>query len=363
MTEPLGRGPGAARGHRRRWPAEWEEHQATWLAWPHNPETWPGRLTAVEAAFAAMVEALAPRETVCIAVDGDPMQERARRRLEERGIDPDRGVRFVDIPTDDAWIRDSGPVFVADGDETALLDFRFDSWGGKYPPWERDDAVPRGVAAHLGLRRIEVLAVLEAGSIDGDGRGAVLTTETCLLHPNRGAGRTREELEALLAETLGARHVLWLGGGIAGDDTDGHVDNVARFVAPGAVVAAVENDPGDPNHAPLRDNLERLRAMRDADGKPLDVVPLPMPPSLTADGQRLPASYANFYLANGVALVPVFAAPQDERALAVLRECLPDREIVPIPSADLVVGLGAVHCLTQQQPRLRGACKEADSQS
>jgi agmatine deiminase len=244
-------------------------------------------------------------------------------------------------------VRDAGG-----GRERLLLDFVFDAWGRKYPPWDRDDDVPRRTAEALGLPRRRVDVVLEGGSIDGNGAGTLLTTESCLLHPNRGAGRTREGLEEVLRETLGATHVVWLGGAVAGDDTDGHVDDLARFVGPRTVVAAVEERPGDENAAPLARNLERLRASTDQDGRLLDVVELPMPPPVVVDGQRCPASYANFYLANGVALVPVFGAPADARALAILRELLPGRDVVGIPSADLVAGFGAVHCLTQQEPAL-----------
>jgi agmatine deiminase len=232
----------------------------------------------------------------------------------------------------------------------ALCDFRFDNWGRKYPGWELDDAVPRHVEKVLGLPRFASDVVLEGGSIDGDGAGTVLTTESCLLNPNRGPGRTRERLERLLADFLGARRVLWLGDGIEGDDTDGHVDDIARFVAPGVVVAARCEDPADADHAPLAENLRRLRGMTDARGAALTVVELPMPPRLEHGGQRSPASHANFYLANGVALVPVFGGASDARALAILRELLPGREVVGIPSRELVSGFGAVHCVTQQEP-------------
>jgi agmatine deiminase len=339
-----------------RWPAEWEPHAATWLSWPHNPETWPGegRLARVEAAFVEMVRALAPRERVRINVADARMEERVRKLVSAAGPEVERAVDCFHHPTNDAWVRDHGPLFVVRdgpaGRERALHDFRFDSWGGKYPPWDLDDAIPGRIAAALGLRRFAHDFVLEGGSIDGDGAGALLTTEQCLLHPNRGAGRTREGVERTLAEALGARRVIWLGDGIAGDDTDGHVDDIARFVAPGVVVAAVEDDASDPNHAPLRDDLARLRAARDLAGRAFEIATLPMPPPLVDGGVRLPASHVNFLLANGVALVPVFGGRSDAVALAVLRELLPGRDVVGIPSSDLVYGLGAVHCLTQQEP-------------
>ena len=241
---------------------------------------------------------------------------------------------------------------MAEGDRQVALDFRFDSWGGKYPPWDRDDRVAAQVAAHMGVPVERVDCVLEGGAIDGNGAGALLTTESCLLHPNRGQGRSRPGLERLLAERLGAERVLWLEAGIAGDDTDGHVDDVARFVGPDTVVAAVESDVSDANHRVLAANRERLREMRTASGSPLLVAELPMPGPLHAGGRRLPASHANFLLTNGAALVPVFGGPSDARALAVLRECLPGAEVVGVPAGDLVLGCGAVHCLTQQVPSL-----------
>lgn len=343
-----------------RWPAEWEPHRATWLSWPHNEETWPGRLAEVEAAFVRLVAALDGRERVEIAVEGPAREEHVRGLLRDAGVEDAAG--FHHAPTDDAWVRDHGPVFVVGAaDELACVDFGFDAWGGKYPPWDRDAAIPAYVASALGVRRFEADFVLEGGSVDGDGEGTVLTTTSCLLHPNRRRPgeppRTREGMEARLHAWLGADRVLWLGDGIVGDDTDGHVDDFARFVAPAVVVAAEEPDAGDPNHAPLAANLGRLRGALDARGRRLVVATVPMPPPVVVDGVRCPASYANFLLANGVALVPVFDVPSDRRALDVLRELLPGRDIVGIPSRALVAGLGAVHCLTQQEP---GVSAEAD---
>jgi agmatine deiminase len=344
----------AAQGYR--WPAEWERHRATWLSWPHSRDTWPDCLDAAVASFVAVVGALAPRETVEIGVGDAALEARARDALRRGGVDPDRNVRFHRYPTTDAWARDHGPIFVVrDDGARALCDFRFDNWGRKYPGFELDDAVPGHVARILGLPRFACDLVLEGGGIDGDGLGTVLTTESCLLNPNRGPGRTRERLEQVLADFLGARRVLWLAEGIEGDDTDGHVDDVARFVAPGVVVAAACPDPADPNHAPLAENRRRLARMTDARGAGLTVVELPMPPRLEHGGRRSPASYANFYLANGVALVPTFGAPSDVRALAALRELLAGRDVVGIPCAELVSGFGAIHCVTQQEPAGTGA--------
>jgi agmatine deiminase len=300
-----------------------------------------------------IVRALQGREQVCIQVQGEAMAERVRGQLRSAGVDPDRGVELHPIPTDDAWVRDTGGVVVVrdgtEGRERAVVDFAFDAWGGKYEPFDRDAAVARHMARALGLPRHAVDVVLEGGSIDGNGEGVLLTTESCLLHPNRGE-RTRESLEGMLGEVLGVQQVLWLSGVVAGDDTDGHVDDLARFVRADLVVAAHEPDPTDANHAALVANLERLRGASLPDGGRLCVETLPMPRPVIVEGTRCPASYANFYLANGVALVPVFGDDQDARALSILTELLEDREVVAIPARDLVVGLGAVHCLTQQEP-------------
>jgi len=337
-----------------RWPAEWEPHAATWLSWPHNRETWPGRLAAAEASFVAMVAALHGRERVCINARDAAHAEHIAGQLRAAGVE--RGCEIHPVPTDDAWVRDHGPIFLVGASGPALVDFRFDAWGGKYPPWDQDDAVPGRIAALRGAQRFQADFVLEGGSVDGNGEGTALTTEACLLSGNRlrpgEAPRSREEMERRLHAWLGIERVLWLGEGIVGDDTDGHVDDIARFVAPRTLVVAQEPDSADPNHGPLAANLARLRGQHDARGQRLEVVTLPMPRAVVVDGARCPASYANFYLANGVALVPVFSRPEDAVALSILRELLPGREIVPIPARDLIQGLGAVHCLTQQEPAL-----------
>jgi agmatine deiminase len=337
----------------RRWPAEWEPHAAIWLCWPHNPNSWPGHLAEAQREYVEIVRALQGREPIRLLVADDAVEASVRRTLTSLGVDAERGIEYLRVPTNDSWLRDTGPIVV---EETAgdgrraqrAIAFGFNAWGGKYPPWDLDTRVAEQLAHAAELPVTHADFVLEGGSIEGNGRGCVLTTEACLLNPNREPGRTRESMEERLAEWLGASQVLWLGDGIEGDDTDGHVDDIARFVDASTVVAVTSEDPHD--SAPLAANLKRLRGMRDQDGKPLTVVTLPMPPAHRIDGQRCPASYANFYLANGAALVPIFGAPSDARALDSLRELLPGREIIGIRSSHLVLGLGAIHCLSQQLP-------------
>ena len=359
--------PRRAARSRFRLPAEWEPHAATWLAWPHNRETWPGVFPAIADVYVEMVAALHRHERICICVNDIDTARHVRERLTAAGVDVS-SVGLFEVPTDDAWIRDFGPLFVTrhsatDSDEgrpgrLCLTNWTFNAWGGKYPPWDLDDAVPRRLADRLGLPVVTPGMVLEGGAIDVNGRGMALTTEACLLDPNRNPHLSRTAIEQALRDYLGIRHVGWLGDGIVGDDTDGHVDEVARFVNPTTVVCAVEDDPDDPNYAPLQDNLRRLHAMRDQDGRLLHVVRLPMPAPVEHDGQRLPASYANFYVANAVVLVPTFGQAADQRALTILRQVFPGRRVCGIPAADLVVGLGGVHCLTMQQPA--GAQEETD---
>lgn len=327
-----------------RWPAEWEPHRATWLAWPHSPTTWPGHLAAAQLEFTGIVSALQGREVVELLVGDDAMEETARKQLAAAGVDPDRGLRFHHISTNDSWLRDSGPIFVEDDSGIRCgLAFSFNAWGGKYPPWDLDDRVGAAIAELAGVACEELIFVLEGGSIDGDGAGTIVTTESCLLNPNREAPpRTRAQMEKRLARWLGARRVIWLLGGIEADDTDGHIDDCCRFVAPGVVVAARADAGADA--AILAENRRRLVAAG------LEVHDLPMPPVHRVGGEACPASYANFYLANEAALVPVFGAASDERALAVLRDVLPGREVIGVPCRTLVLGLGAIHCLSQQEP-------------
>lgn len=335
-------------------PAEWEPHRATWLSWPHKEASWPGKFEPVPGIFVEMVRALVPGERVEILC-GDPLcADDVRALLRAAGVPLDR-VGLHDVCTDDAWIRDHGPIFLRSHDPNApsrllATDWGFNAWGGKYPPWERDDAVPRQVAQLAGVPSVSPGMILEGGSIDTDGEGTLLTTEACLLNPNRNPQLDRAAIEKRLRDYLGVERILWLGDGIVGDDTDGHVDDLTRFVAPGVVVTAVEEDPRDENYALLQENLRRLQHMEDARGRRLEIIPLPMPPAVVYEAQRLPASYANFYIGNAAVLVPIFGGRNDGRVLDLLAALFPGRRIVGIPATDLVWGLGAFHCLTQQQP-------------
>ena len=342
-----------------RMPAEWEPHAATWLAWPHNQETWPGKFERIPEIYVQLVNALHRTERVNICVNDASTAASVRQQLHAAGVALSQ-VALHEIPTNDAWARDHGPIFLTrrhpDTAELALTNWTFNAWGSKYPPWDLDNAVPQQIAQHLGITSFTPDLVLEGGSIDVNGCGMLLTTESCLLNPNRNPTLSRSDIEDALRGYLGVTHIGWLGDGIVGDDTDGHVDDIARFVDPTTVVCAVEDDPTDVNYKPLQDNLERLQHMMDQAGQPLHVLPLPMPGPVEQAGEqagkRLPASYANFYIANAVVLVPTYDHPNDQPALALLQELFPTRRVVGIPCADLVLGFGAIHCLTMQQPGL-----------
>ncbi len=344
-----------------RMPAEWEPHEATWLAWPHNPEDWPGKFQAIPWVYAEIVRLLAARERVHLLVEGARAQQRAEGILERAGANLEQ-VSFHLWPTDRGWTRDSGPIFVRNGEgKIAITNWRFNAWA-KYSDWKLDDQVPGRVAELLGLPEWQPAVeladgfsqrlVLEGGSIDNNGAGILLTTEECLLSEvqERNPGVSRVQMERAFYDYLGVEKVVWLNRGIAGDDTHGHIDDIARFVAPTTIVAAVEPDASDPNHAPLAENLSRLKAARTLDGRQFDLVELPMPRAVIFSGQRLPASYANFYIANDLVLVPTFHDPNDRIALNTLAEVFPDREVIGIHSIDLAWGLGTLHCMTQQQP-------------
>jgi agmatine deiminase len=332
-----------------RMPAEWEPHAATWLSWPRREGiSFPDSFDRVLPALRAMVEALIESEQVCINVCNGAHEAEARAVLD--GLPMER-ISFHRISTNEPWCRDHGPIFLTrDVDpKLAIVDWDYNAWGNKYPPFDLDEVVPTRVAQFLDLPVFYPRMILEGGSIDGNGAGALLATESCLLNANRNPQLSRGEIEQRLRDYLGVREILWLGDGIAGDDTDGHIDDLARFVSERTVVTVVEENRDDENYKPLRENLARLREMN-IDNRKIDIITLPMPKKIVREGLRLPASYANFYIANTCVLVPMFADPNDEAALSILRDVFPNRLTIGIDCRELIWGLGTFHCLTQQQP-------------
>jgi agmatine deiminase len=339
-----------------RMPAEWEPHAATWLAWPHEASDWPGKLAAIPWVYTEIIRHLHRMELVHLLVNDRAKESAAHRALSKAGVELSR-VAFHLWPTDRVWLRDSGPTFVLDGaGEKALLDWQFNAWA-KYPNWHNDDKVPSRIAELTGHpiwqptwngRRV----VLEGGSIEVNSAGLLMTTEECLLSEVqcRNPGMTRADYEQVFADYLGVKKVLWLNRGIAGDDTHGHIDDLARFVGARRVVTVVESNPAEENYVALQENLERLRGITDVNGSKFEVIPLPMPEPVVFGGQRLPASYANFYIANGLVLVPTFNDVKDRTALGILADLFPDRRVIGIHAVDLVYGLGTLHCMTQQEP-------------
>jgi agmatine deiminase len=327
-------------------PAEWEPHAATWIAWPHNREDWPGRFAPIPWVYCEIVRKLVEVERVNILVDNENAMHRARRMLRKSGANL-AAVEFFAVPTDRVWTRDYAPLFVRNAaGEVAVTDWIFNAWA-KYDDWHKDNAVNPLLAHRLGMRAWQPSLVMEGGSIDVNGQGLLLTTEECLLSPiqARNPGVPRVEIERAMRDYLGIDRVIWLRNGIAGDDTHGHIDDLARFVSPDTVVIAQEPDPLDANHEPLHENREILRR------EPLRVIELPMPDPLFFEGRRLPASYANFYIANQTVLAPTFNDPHDRAALHTLAEAFPDRRVIGIHAVELVWGLGTLHCMTQQQPQ------------
>ncbi len=342
-------------------PAEWAPHDATWIAWPHNANDWPGKFAAIPLIYSEIVRILAGHERVEILVESAAHQRRVQRILADNGVNM-ANVRLHAWPTNRVWLRDSGPIFVLDSNgRPAITDWHFNAWA-KYPDWRLDDQNPSRVANLLNLTSTQPTValpngrrhrlVLEGGSIDVNGQGTLITTEECLLSKvqQRNPGIPREQLEAAFHQHLGIEQVLWLDRGCAGDDTHGHVDDITRFVAPDTILTVVEPDTADDNHAPLAENLRRLRASRTPQGKQWNIVEMPMPRPVVFRGQRLPASYANFYIANGVVLMPTFHDAKDRVALGILAQLFPTREVIGIHCVDFIWGLGALHCMTQQQP-------------
>lgn len=369
--------PAAKRSEAASMPPEWAPHEATWLAWPHDPRTWIAGVDAAETAFLEMIEALVPGERVELIVTDDALARTVRARLVDRGLDvvdpvyragpKGQAVPLVEAPPTppedgvvrlhlgdhvDAWVRDYGPTFTRDPQtgQRIAIDWRFDAWGGKYEALKRDDRLGRFIAEVHGARRRRPDLVTEGGAIEVDGEGTLITTEPCLIDPDRNPGASRAEVEATLRELLGVETIVWLPAGLVGDDTDGHVDTLARFLGPTTLALPVETDAEDPNHAPLAANRERIDAWLRRHRPGTEVVELPMPAPVRHDGQRFPASYANFYIGNEVLLLPVFDDPADGVAQARLEDRCPDRRVVPVEASALIVGYGSCHCLTQQVP-------------
>ncbi len=337
-------------------PAEWHPHEATWLSWPKDPETWPDRVPQAQEIFLKMMRAVSANEKINLLVDDEAAEMSVRSRCKFAGA---QNIRFIRMLTVDSWVRDYGPNFlISDDGRLAYNDWVFNAWGNKYEELKRDNSVPARLESILHVPRFEPGIVMEGGSIEVNGAGVVLTTEQCLLNRNRNPHLSRAEIEQYLKDYLGAAKVLWLGEGIVGDDTDGHIDDIARFVSPTTIVCAVEDDPLDANYEILQDNLKRLKRMTGADGRQFEIVTLPMPGIVGGQStdarnlDRLPASYANFYIANSVVLAPIFGHQNDSRAIETLQRLFPTRRVVSINCEPLVWGMGTIHCVTQQQPTI-----------
>ncbi|MBD1430103.1 MULTISPECIES: agmatine/peptidylarginine deiminase [Sphingobacterium] len=334
-------------------PAEWAEQEAMWLSWPHKEASWPGKIETIYKPYSEFIKAVAADQKVRINVADEAMKDFALGYLQavEANLE---NVEFYFHETNDAWCRDHGPAFVVNKTENkkGIVDWGYNAWGDKYPPYDLDDVVPTKIAKHFDLPLFTPPIVMEGGSVEFNGAGTILTTTACLLNENRNPHLTKEEIEQYLKEYYGQEQVLWLGDGIVGDDTDGHIDDITRFVNEDTVITVVEENPEDENYHLLQENLEALKQMTLLDGRKLNIVELPMPGAVIYDDTRLPASYANFYIANKVVVVPIFNDKNDEKALEIIQSCFPDRKVIGINSVDIIWGLGSFHCLSQQEPKI-----------
>ena len=333
-------------------PAEFETHCATWLSWPHKEASWPGKIETIFPVYAQFVRLIAEGEKVNINVIDDGMRKKAIDYLTTAGADISN-IHFFNHPTNDAWCRDHGPAFLINPkakQKKIVVDWGYNAWGGKYPPFDLDDNIPTLIAKHYGISVVYPGIVMEGGSVEFNGRGTVITTTSCLLNKNRNPHLDQGQIERYLYSYYGVDHIVWLGDGIVGDDTDGHIDDLVRFVNADTVVTVVEQDMTDDNYKPLQENLKMLKKMRLESGKQLSIVELPMPRKLIYEDMRLPCSYANFYISNNYVIVPTFRDVNDEKALTVLEKCFPGRKVVGLDSSDIIWGLGSFHCLSQQEP-------------
>jgi len=332
-------------------PAEWHPHTATWLSWPHKEESWPGKIASIYPRYCEFIRELTAGELVRINVADSAMEAFAKRHLLQTGVDLSR-VEFFHFATNDAWCRDHGPAFLIDpvNRKKAIVDWGYNAWGGKYPPFDLDDVIPTKIGQRFNLPVYHPGIVMEGGSVDFNGQGTILTTTACLLNQNRNPHLNQAQIEEYLCKYYGAEQILWLGDGIVGDDTDGHIDDITRFVNEDTVVTVVEEIRNDENYHILQENLQTLQTMRLLNGKQLNIIELPMPDAVIYDDQRLPASYANFYIGNAAVVVPTYRCNNDEKALEILQGCFPERKVVGIDSTDIIWGLGSFHCLSQQEP-------------
>ena len=335
-----------------RFPGEFETHEATWLSWPHNPNTWPGMLDRIIHNYAEFAAGLTHEERVHINVNTVKMAEYVSELIKQKGGDLS-SLELHQFPTNDAWCRDHGPCFLVRDqkvDSLILLDWEYNAWGQKYPPFDLDNAIPAQVANFLAIPRIRPGIIMEGGAIETNGQGVLMTTKACLLNPNRNPHLNQSQIEGYLERFYGANQILWLGDGLAGDDTDGHIDDMTRFVSARTIISALENNSKDENYKALQENWERLSGFYFTDGSKPELVALPMPSPIIYQGQRLPASYANFYISNDSVWVPIFDDSNDQFALGILQECFADKVVRGIHARELICGLGALHCLSQQQP-------------
>jgi agmatine deiminase len=334
-------------------PAEFAKHHATWLSWPHKEASWPGKIETIYPVYAEFIKRVAEGEKVKINVLNDPMKQKAIGHLQKAEADLSQ-IEFFFHPTNDAWCRDHGPAFLINQKEKKkmIVDWGYNAWGGKYPPFDLDDVIPTLIANHYDIPVVHPGIVMEGGSVEFNGRGTLLTTKACLLNPNRNPHLNQERIEDYLYNYYGVNHILWLGDGIVGDDTDGHIDDLTRFVNEDTVVTIVESNKQDENYELLQENLKELKTLRLETGKQMNIVELPMPAPVIYDDMRLPASYANFYIANKYVVVPTFRDKNDDRALNILQQCFSDRKVIGLDSTDIIWGLGSFHCLSQQEPEI-----------
>lgn len=333
-------------------PAEFAPHRATWLSWPHKEASWPGKISSVYPKYSLFIKELTKSELVCINVNDDKMKQFAINCLIKEGVDISK-VSFHINPTNDAWCRDHGPAFIinpAAKEKKAIVDWNYNAWGNKYPPYDLDDVIPTRIANELKIPVFHPGIVMEGGSVEFNGEGTVLTSTCCLLNENRNPHLNIEQLEKYLHDFYGAKQVLWVHEGITGDDTDGHIDDTIRFINSDTVISVFENNQADENYEPLKENMRQLSRMRLLNGNQLNIVELPMPDPVIYEDQRLPASYANFYISNSSVIVPVFQCSQDDKALQIIQDCFPSRKVTGIDSTDIIWGLGSFHCLSQQEP-------------